>query len=116
MSGSSAYNVHGAGRIFLEVFACKICGERRQTGSATWHTAENGKVIAGCVGQWRTKILNSTQCGGIMTTDPVCGMQIDETTTDFQTLFAGKRYFFCSEDCRKEFESEPNDYVESVAA
>lgn len=51
-----------------------------------------------------------------MTTDPVCGVEIDEKTAEFQTQFAGKKYFFCSQDCRKEFESEPNDYVETVAA
>ncbi|HUO24866.1 MAG TPA: YHS domain-containing protein [Candidatus Aquilonibacter sp.] len=51
-----------------------------------------------------------------MATDPVCGMEVDEKATDFQTLFAGRKYFFCSEDCRKEFESEPNDYIETAAA
>jgi len=54
--------------------------------------------------------------GGIMTTDPVCGMKIDERRTEFQTQFAGKKYFFCSDECRKEFEADPNEYVETVAA
>ncbi|MBZ5614865.1 MAG: YHS domain-containing protein [Acidobacteriia bacterium] len=50
-----------------------------------------------------------------MTTDPVCGMRIDEKESEFQTQFAGRKYFFCSEDCRKEFENEPEEYLETAA-
>ena len=50
-----------------------------------------------------------------MTIDPVCGMRVDEKS-EFQTLFAGKKYFFCSEECRKEFESEPDEYLDVAAA
>ena len=42
-----------------------------------------------------------------MTTDPVCGMRVDERESEFRTQFAGKKYFFCSEECRKEFEDRP---------
>jgi YHS domain-containing protein len=31
-------------------------------------------------------------------------------------MFAGKKYFFCSEECRQEFEAEPDAYVETAAA
>jgi YHS domain-containing protein len=52
-----------------------------------------------------------------MTTDPVCGMTIDEKRkSEFQVQFAGRKYFFCSEECRKEFEADPNGYVETAAA
>ena len=52
-----------------------------------------------------------------MTTDPVCGMRIDEKKNgEFQTQFAGVKYFFCSEDCRKEFEADPSGYLETAAA
>jgi YHS domain-containing protein len=54
--------------------------------------------------------------GGIMTTDPVCGMRVDEKKAEVQAQFAGRKYFFCSEDCRKEFEADPGEYVEMVAA
>jgi P-type Cu+ transporter len=52
----------------------------------------------------------------IMMTDPVCGIKVDESNTQFQTQFAGKRYYFCSEECRKEFEADPGEYIETVAA
>jgi YHS domain-containing protein len=54
--------------------------------------------------------------GGIMTTDPVCGMKVDDKRAEFHTQFAGKKYFFCSENCQKEFEASPDEYVESAAA
>jgi len=51
-----------------------------------------------------------------MTTDLVCGMDVDEKQTKFQTAFAGKKYYFCSDECRKEFENRPEEYMESAAA
>ncbi len=51
-----------------------------------------------------------------MTKDPVCGMKVDENRAEFQTQFAGKKYYFCSEECRQEFEAEPDGYVETAAA
>jgi YHS domain-containing protein len=54
--------------------------------------------------------------GGIMTIDPVCGMIMEERKPEFQTMFAGRKYFFCSEECRKEFEEQPSDFVEAAAA
>jgi YHS domain-containing protein len=50
-----------------------------------------------------------------MTKDPVCGMSVDEKESEFQTQFAGKKYFFCSEECRKEFENQPDEYLEAAA-
>jgi YHS domain-containing protein len=55
--------------------------------------------------------------GGMMTTDPVCGMRIDEKKSqELQTQFAGRKYFFCSEECQREFEADPGGYVETAAA
>jgi YHS domain-containing protein len=51
-----------------------------------------------------------------MTTDPVCGMKVNEKESEFHTQFAGRKYFFCSDNCRQEFESEPDAYVETAAA
>jgi YHS domain-containing protein len=50
-----------------------------------------------------------------MTTDPVCGASVDEKNTEFQSQFAGKKYSFCSEECRKEFEDRPLDYLQTAA-
>ena len=50
-----------------------------------------------------------------MTIDPVCGIEVDEKNSEFQAQFAGKKYFFCSDECRKEFEQQPNEYIETAA-
>ncbi len=51
-----------------------------------------------------------------MTTDPVCGMKIDERNSHFHSQFAGKDYSFCSQECKTEFESDPDQYAKQVAA
>ena len=51
----------------------------------------------------------------VMTQDPVCGMDVDEKNAEFQTQVAGKKYFFCSEECKKEFQEKPEDFVETAA-
>jgi YHS domain-containing protein len=51
-----------------------------------------------------------------MTTDPVCGMKVDEKRSESNTQFAGKKYFFCSENCKNEFEADPDEFVKTAAA
>ena len=51
-----------------------------------------------------------------MAIDPVCGMKVDENRPEFQTQFAGKKYFFCSEDCQSEFENRPDQFATVTAA
>ena len=46
-----------------------------------------------------------------MAIDPVCGMEVDEETAKDRSAFAGKDYFFCSPDCREEFDESPEEYV-----
>ncbi len=45
-----------------------------------------------------------------MTRDPVCGTWVDETQTPF-TDFEGEEYHFCSQDCKLEFDDDPDRYV-----
>jgi len=51
-----------------------------------------------------------------MAIDPVCGMTVDDNKSEFQTQFAGKKYFFCSEECKQEFENNPDEFAEPAAA
>jgi YHS domain-containing protein len=81
-------------------------------GSVTWGGAENGEVFA-----MREGIRNKFfSLGGIMTIDPVCGMRMEEKKPELQVQYAGRKYFFCSKECKQEFEADPNGYVETVAA
>ena len=42
--------------------------------------------------------------------DPVCGMEVDEST-EFKSHHMGETYYFCSDNCRKEFEKAPHKYI-----
>ena len=43
--------------------------------------------------------------------DPVCGMEIDSSQAAAQTIHEGQAYYFCSTECREEFERNPEQYV-----
>jgi YHS domain-containing protein len=44
--------------------------------------------------------------------DPVCGMEVDAEKCPFTSTHSGKEYRFCSADCKKAFELEPEKYAE----
>ena len=46
-----------------------------------------------------------------MAKDPVCNMEIDETKAEFQSQYGGKKFYFCSEECKKTFEQKPEQYT-----
>lgn len=46
-----------------------------------------------------------------MTTDPVCGMTVDEKAAAGTAVYAGATYYFCSENCLRKFEANPAAYV-----
>ncbi len=45
-----------------------------------------------------------------MAVDPVCGTTVDQSTSLFSD-FEGQHYYFCSEDCKREFDDDPERYV-----
>jgi len=73
--------------------------------------ARNGIIIAG-EPSGNAKPLRETKA---MAIDPVCGMNVDDKNPEFTAKFAGKKYVFCSEKCQKEFENQPEEYVETAA-
>lgn len=46
-----------------------------------------------------------------MTTDPVCGMQVDEKKTTDLSEYNGQTYYFCSSDCKQKFDQHPTEYI-----
>jgi len=46
-----------------------------------------------------------------MAIDPVCGMEVDENGAKDRSLFEGRTFYFCSQDCREEFDEAPEEYV-----
>ena len=45
------------------------------------------------------------------TTDPVCGMTIQDIPTVPRTTHRGRTYVFCSNSCRDQFVREPDRYA-----
>jgi Cu+-exporting ATPase len=71
------------------------CEERRLPTARRMHAKESGAAE--------------------MVTDPVCEMQVDETTSTINTEYNGKTFFFCSEECKEVFETDPAPYANKVA-
>jgi P-type Cu+ transporter len=46
-----------------------------------------------------------------MTTDPVCGMSVNEKTAPAKTEYQGKTYYFCSTEDKRKFEEQPANYT-----
>ena len=46
-----------------------------------------------------------------MPADPVCGMEVELKSAKEQTTYEGQTYYFCSLDCRQEFDESPEDYI-----
>jgi Cu+-exporting ATPase len=46
-----------------------------------------------------------------MAIDPVCGMEVDEKTAKDRSTYQGTTFYFCSTDCREEFDEAPEEYV-----
>ncbi len=48
-----------------------------------------------------------------MAKDPVCGMQVDETTAQWFSEYEGDTYFFCTPGCKKAFDENPQKFLSS---
>jgi YHS domain-containing protein len=46
-----------------------------------------------------------------MAIDPVCKMKVDEKKTTFKSEYKGKTHYFCSAQCKNEFENNPKKYT-----
>jgi Cu+-exporting ATPase len=43
--------------------------------------------------------------------DPVCSMSVDDADAPARAEHGGTSYYFCSRDCKEEFEVNPGDYA-----
>jgi YHS domain-containing protein len=46
-----------------------------------------------------------------MAKDLVCGMDVDEKTAKYKSIYQGKYYYFCAAGCKKSFESDPKKFI-----
>lgn len=50
-----------------------------------------------------------------MAVDVVCGMTIDEKGAAAQAEYKGQTFYFCSADCKRSFEQDPEQYAGKAA-
>ena len=46
--------------------------------------------------------------------DPVCGMMIDTEDAAGSTTYESNEVYFCSDECRRDFESDPARYYDRL--
>jgi YHS domain-containing protein len=46
-----------------------------------------------------------------MAVDPVCKMETDENFTAYLSEYNGKKYYFCSQLCKMDFDDPPEKYI-----
>ena len=44
--------------------------------------------------------------------DPVCGMEVDTTTSTLSSDYDGTTYWFCSKGCLLDFTEDPETYLD----
>jgi Cu+-exporting ATPase len=49
--------------------------------------------------------------GAPMAIDPVCKMEVEESTAAAASQYKGKKYYFCSVGCKKAFDQDPEKYL-----
>lgn len=43
--------------------------------------------------------------------DPVCGMDVKESEAAGKSTYENETYYFCSQDCKQEFDEDPSDFA-----
>jgi YHS domain-containing protein len=79
----------------------KIQQRKKRT---TYHTPADGGV-----GFYTEEIM-------AMQIDPVCGMQVDDQNATQKSQFQGANYTFCSAECKRKFDQQPEQYTEMRAS
>lgn len=46
-----------------------------------------------------------------MAKDLVCGMDVDEKTAKNKSEYKGQTYYFCSPGCKRDFDKDPEKYL-----
>jgi len=49
-----------------------------------------------------------------MAKDPICNMEVDEETTEFKSQYGSRTYYFCSKECKEQFELRPEQYARAA--
>ncbi len=51
-----------------------------------------------------------------MAIDPVCKMEVDPDTAQWQSEYHGQTYYFCAPGCKASFDKDPKKYFAKFLA
>lgn len=43
--------------------------------------------------------------------DPVCGMEVEPSSTTYKETYQEKTYYFCNQSCHMHFQASPEQYA-----
>jgi Cu+-exporting ATPase len=46
--------------------------------------------------------------------DPVCKMEVNPTSAAAQSEYEGQTFYFCSTDCKRQFDADPQRYLDET--
>jgi YHS domain-containing protein len=46
-----------------------------------------------------------------MAVDPVCKMNVNESEASYVSEHDGKKYYFCAQGCKNDFDGNPEKYI-----
>jgi len=49
-----------------------------------------------------------------MEIDPVCGMEVNPSESAGTSEYNGKTYYFCAPGCKRDFDKDPEKYLNSA--
>lgn len=49
-----------------------------------------------------------------MVKDPVCGIEVDEKTAPYKTVYAHNVYYFNTTECQRKFNEKPEKYAQLI--
>jgi Cu+-exporting ATPase len=59
-------------------------------------------------------VMAMDQREGALVIDPVCGMEVDPTTAAGSSEYEGVTYYFCSVGCKRQFDQDPQVFVDQA--
>lgn len=103
--------------------SAKVAEARKQLAEAKGHMAQCQEMCSKMKGHEGHGMMNH---GGMMhhgdagtaatgatakVKDPVCGMEVDPATAAAKSVYAGKTYYFCSQEDKDKFDKDPETYL-----
>lgn len=46
--------------------------------------------------------------------DPVCKMEVNPASAEAQSTYEGQTFYFCSDECKREFDANPQMYLDDT--